>query len=67
MDSSNRSTAPSDAPALGESRGGTRKHSTGSKRDKIVRSAAKLFLEKGYDSVSINDIIDVVGGSKSTI
>ena len=37
------------------------------KRDTIVRSAAKLFLEKGYDSVSINDIIDEVGGSKSTI
>lgn len=37
------------------------------KRDRIVRSAAKLFLEKGYDSVSINDIIDVVGGSKGTI
>jgi len=37
------------------------------KREKIVRSAAKLFLEKGYDNVSINDIIDVVGGSKGTI
>ena len=39
----------------------------GSKRDKIVRSAAKLFLERGYDSVSMNDIIDLVGGSKGTI
>jgi TetR/AcrR family transcriptional regulator, mexJK operon transcriptional repressor len=37
------------------------------KREKIVRSAARLFLEKGYDNVSINDIIDVVGGSKGTI
>lgn len=37
------------------------------KREKIVRSAAKLFLERGYDSVSINDIIEVVGGSKGTI
>ncbi len=37
------------------------------KRDKIVRAAAKLFLAKGYDSVSINDIIGVVGGSKGTI
>jgi AcrR family transcriptional regulator len=37
------------------------------KRDKIVRSAAKLFLQHGYVSVSINDIIDVVGGSKGTI
>ncbi len=37
------------------------------KRDKIVRSASKLFLDKGYNNVSINDIIDVVGGSKGTI
>ena len=37
------------------------------KRDRIVRSAAKLFLDKGYESVSINDIIEVVGGSKATI
>ena len=37
------------------------------KRDRIVRSAAKLFLDKGYESVSINDIINVVGGSKATI
>lgn len=37
------------------------------KRDRIVRSAARLFLDKGYDTVSINDIIDVVGGSKGTI
>lgn len=40
---------------------------TDAKRDRIVRSAAKLFLDKGYESVSINDIIDVVGGSKGTI
>jgi AcrR family transcriptional regulator len=37
------------------------------KRDRIVRSAAKLFLDKGYENVSINDIIEVVGGSKATI
>ena len=37
------------------------------KRDGIVRSAAKLFLEKGYENVSINDIIEVVRGSKGTI
>ena len=37
------------------------------KRDKIVRSAAKLFLDKGYESASINDIIDAIGGSKGTI
>lgn len=38
-----------------------------SKREKIIRSAAKLFLEKGYDNVSINDIIEAAGGSKETI
>jgi AcrR family transcriptional regulator len=51
--------------------GGTKQRGAGkrtdTKRDKIVRSAAKLFLMKGYESVSINDIIDVVGGSKGTI
>ena len=36
-------------------------------RDRIIRAAAKLFLEKGYDSVSINDIIEAAGGSKETI
>ncbi|ARP97644.1 TetR/AcrR family transcriptional regulator [Pseudorhodoplanes sinuspersici] len=41
--------------------------STAKKRETIVRSAAKLFLERGYDSVSINEIISVVGGSKETI
>ena len=63
MDSSKRSAAPTDTPVSGEPRRGAR----GSKRDKIVRSASKLFLERGYDSVSMNDIIDLVGGSKGTI
>lgn len=66
MDSTNRSTTPAATSGQGDSRPGARKRAS-SKRDKIVRSAAKLFLEKGYDSVSINDIIDVVGGSKGTI
>jgi TetR/AcrR family transcriptional regulator, mexJK operon transcriptional repressor len=63
MDSSNRSAAPTNAPASGEPRRAVH----GNKRDKIVRSASKLFLERGYDSVSMNDIIDLVGGSKGTI
>ena len=46
---------------------GRRPKRTAIKRETIVRSAAKLFLERGYDSVSINDIIAVVGGSKETI
>jgi TetR/AcrR family transcriptional regulator, mexJK operon transcriptional repressor len=66
MDSANTSgDVAKDASGSGlVSRG--RKRANG-KREKIVRAAAKLFLEKGYDNVSINDIIEVVGGSKGTI
>jgi AcrR family transcriptional regulator len=41
--------------------------STDPRRDRIVRMAAPLFLKKGYDNVSIDEIIGVVGGSKATI
>jgi AcrR family transcriptional regulator len=54
------------SPVADNGGGGLRKR-TAIKREKIVRSAAKLFLERGYDSVSINEIIAVVGGSKETI
>jgi TetR/AcrR family transcriptional regulator, mexJK operon transcriptional repressor len=37
------------------------------RRERIVRIAAPLFLKHGYDNVSIDGIIDVVGGSKATI
>jgi TetR/AcrR family transcriptional repressor of mexJK operon len=37
------------------------------RRDRIVRLVWPLFLKKGYDNVSIDDIIGVVGGSKATI
>src|SRR5215468_3331112 len=37
------------------------------RREHIVRMAAPLFLKKGYDNVSIDEIIGVVGGSKATI
>lgn len=37
------------------------------RRERIVRMAAPLFLKKGYDNVSIDEIISVVGGSKATI
>jgi AcrR family transcriptional regulator len=37
------------------------------RRERIVRMAAPLFLKKGYDNVSIDEIIGVVGGSKATI
>ena len=37
------------------------------RRERIARLAAPLFLKKGYDNVSIDDIIGVAGGSKATI
>jgi TetR/AcrR family transcriptional regulator, mexJK operon transcriptional repressor len=66
MESANRSDSVSSDTGRRVARPHGRKRVNG-KRDKIVRSAAKLFLEKGYENVSINDIIDVVGGSKGTI
>jgi TetR/AcrR family transcriptional repressor of mexJK operon len=65
MESLRKSAAQTTADSNG-SASGMRK-STAIKREKIVRSAAKLFLARGYDSVSINEIIAVVGGSKETI
>jgi len=65
MESLRKSAAQASTDSSG-SASGMRK-STAIKREKIVRSAAKLFLERGYDSVSINEIIAVVGGSKETI
>jgi AcrR family transcriptional regulator len=53
------------AKGNGSGSGGRRRSDT--KRDRIVRSAAKLFLDKGYESASINDIIGAIGGSKETI
>jgi AcrR family transcriptional regulator len=66
MESLKKSGSQLAALAAGEPRAGMRKRAE-IKREKIVRSAAKLFLERGYDSVSINEIIAVVGGSKETI
>lgn len=40
---------------------------TDPRRERLVRLAAPLFLKKGYDNVSIDDIIAVAGGSKATI
>jgi len=44
-----------------------RKLSVEQRRTRIVREATTLFLDRGYDAVSINDIIEVTGGSKATI
>jgi len=37
------------------------------RRQEIVRKAAALFIEKGYASVTIDEIIRLVGGSKATL
>lgn len=37
------------------------------RRALILKEAARLFFERGYEAVSINDIIDATGGSKATI
>jgi TetR/AcrR family transcriptional repressor of mexJK operon len=46
---------------------GGRPETVEQRRERIVRMAAPLFLKKGYDNVSIDQIISVVGGSKATI
>jgi len=65
MESLKKTAAQAASEGAGASAG--MRKSTAIKREKIVRSAAKLFLERGYDAVSINEIIAVVGGSKETI
>jgi AcrR family transcriptional regulator len=37
-----------------------------SSRDKLLESAATLFLEKGYDAISVNDICKHAGVSKGS-
>jgi AcrR family transcriptional regulator len=40
---------------------------TEARRNEIVRKAASLFLDKGYERVTVDDIIALVGGSKATL
>jgi TetR/AcrR family transcriptional repressor of mexJK operon len=51
----------------GTARGPGRPETVEQRRERIVRAAWPLFLKKGYDNVSIDEIIGVVGGSKATI
>ena len=51
----------------GTARGPGRPETAEQRRERIVRMSAPLFLKKGYDNVSIDEIIGVVGGSKATI
>src|SRR5260221_5170329 len=40
---------------------------TEKRRQEIVRRAVKLFLDRGYEQVSIDDIVAEIGGSKRTL
>lgn len=40
---------------------------TQSKQANILHVARELFLERGYDAVSLDDIVERVGGSKTTL
>lgn len=41
--------------------------STDKRRERIIELLTPLFLERGYENVSMNEIIGTVGGSKATI
>jgi TetR/AcrR family transcriptional repressor of mexJK operon len=51
----------------GSLRGPGRAETAEQRRERIARAVWPLFLKKGYDNVSIDEIIGVVGGSKATI
>jgi TetR/AcrR family transcriptional regulator, mexJK operon transcriptional repressor len=37
------------------------------KQTDILKAASELFLQRGYDAVSMDDILEKVGGSKTTL
>ncbi len=51
----------------GSATGSGRPESADQRRERVVRAVAPLFLKKGYDNVTIDDIIGAAGGSKATI
>ena len=51
----------------GAAQGPARLETAEQRRERIVRLAWPLFLKKGYDNVSIDEVISLVGGSKATI
>lgn len=53
--------------AKGKKRVPVHLETTDKRRDRIATLAWPLFLKKGYDNVSIDEIIGVAGGSKATI
>jgi TetR/AcrR family transcriptional regulator, mexJK operon transcriptional repressor len=63
--SERRKQSDASRPAVAKKRRGGRL--TESRRGEIVRKAAQLFLDKGYESVTVDDIIALIGGSKATL
>lgn len=59
-----RQSGASRPPFVKKRRGG---RLTEARRKEIVRKAASLFLDKGYERVTVDDIIALVGGSKATL
>ncbi|MGO9818375.1 MAG: TetR/AcrR family transcriptional regulator [Acidocella sp.] len=52
----------------GDERPEARRTRRGEARDALLRArAADLFLERGYDSVTIDDVVRDVGGSKGSV
>lgn len=56
-----RRKAPAKRPAR---RGG---RFTEERRQEIIEEAAQLFIERGYETVTIDDIVERIGGSKATV
>lgn len=49
-------------------RRGTEKPSVGDeRREAMIRAAYTLFMDRGYEAVSVDDIIRIAGGSKATL
>ena len=40
---------------------------TEERRKEIIEEAAQLFIERGYENVTIDDIVERIGGSKATV
>ena len=62
-----RSKVQARGRARGAVRGPGRTETVERRQERIAQLAWPLFLKKGYDNVSIDEIIEVVGGSKATI
>ncbi|TNC50415.1 TetR/AcrR family transcriptional regulator [Rubellimicrobium rubrum] len=59
-----------EGPDVGDGGQPRRRHAAGedpAKRDQILAGARQVFLERGYDAASINDICRAAGVSKGTI